>query len=396
VTINQDPSARPARGSGFIIDPAGIIVTNNHVAAAGNALSVTLDDGTELAATVVGADPRTDLAVLKVQADRPLPFLQLGDSDKIRPGEWVVAVGNPFGLGGTVTAGIVSALGRDLGAGPYDQFLQTDAAINQGNSGGPLFSRDGKVVGVNTVILSPTGGSVGIGFAIPSNLVKDVAAQLRATGHVARGFLGIQLQPVTPAIATGLGLEGNVRGALVADVAADSPAASAGVNPGDLIQSINSAAIANPHEFARRLAGLKPGDTAQIALLRDGHLKVVDVTLCALPEQAASVRRDDVARREPDLGVVLAPLSPELRDRLKLPSDAKGAFVALVQPDSPAGRAGLQQGDVLASVGAKPVADPADAVSRIRAAMRDGKAVALRVLRDGQSSFVAIPGAPRS
>ena len=395
VTVRQDGSPREARGSGFIIDSDGTVVTNNHVAAAGNKLSVTLDDGTELPATVVGRDPRTDLAVLKVKADKPLPSLKLGDSSQVKPGEWVIAVGNPFGLGGTVTAGIVSALGRDIGAGPYDRFLQIDAPINQGNSGGPLFTQDGKVVGVNTAILSPSGGSIGIGFAIPSDTVKDVVGQLRTAGHVTRGFLGVETQPITPAIASGLGLDRNIHGALVANVQPDSPAGKAGVKPGDVVQSVNGANVADPRELARTVADLKPGESAKVAVLRDGDQKTLEVKVAALPDDQRTASKGEAGQGEHNIGVALAPISPELRDQLNLPESAKGAVVAEVQPGSPAQMAGLREGDVVVSVGSKPVASPSEAASTIRAARKDGKAVALRVLRDGESRYVAIPGPSR-
>ena len=267
-------------------------MTNNHVASAGNEFTIKFDDGTELPAKLVGRDPRTDLAVLKVSADHPLPALKLGDSDHVRPGEWVLAVGNPFGLGGTVTAGIVSALGRDIGAGPYDQFLQIDAAINQGNSGGPLFTQDGKVIGVNTAILSPSGGSIGIGFAIPSSLVKNVVNQLVADGHVTRGYMGVELQPLTADIASGLGIDRDAHGALVASVQPDSPAAKAGLRDGDVIQAVGDHKITNPGELARTVADIKPGDSAKLSILRDGHETPVTVTIATLPDDRATAQQD--------------------------------------------------------------------------------------------------------
>ena len=390
VTVKQDGSPREARGSGFIVNSDGTVVTNNHVAAAGNEFTVTLDDGTDLKAKVIGRDPRTDLAVLKVSANHPLPSLKLGDSDGVKPGQWVVAVGNPFGLGGTVTAGIVSALGRDIGAGPYDQFLQIDAAINQGNSGGPLFTQDGKVIGVNTAILSPTGGSIGIGFAIPSSLVKSVVNQLVADGHVTRGYLGVETQRLSGAIASGLGLDADTHGALVAAIEPNSPAAKAGVRAGDVIQSINGGAVADPHVLAREVADLKPGDSAKITVLRDGSTTQLTANIAALPDDQAT-QEASAGPSEHNIGVALAPLSPELRDQLNLPENAKGAVVAEVRPGSPAQLAGLQEGDVVVGVGAKAVNNANDAASSIRAARHDGKAVALRVLRDGQPRFVAIP-----
>lgn len=384
----QGAQVRQGRASGFIIDPDGTIVTNNHVVKDADRVSVTLSDGTELPAKVIGRDARTDLAVIKVSANHRLPALELGDSDQVRPGQWVLAVGNPFGLGGTVTAGIVSARGRDIGAGPYDAFLQVDAAINQGNSGGPLFTQDGRVVGVNTAILSPSGGSIGIGFAIPSSLVRSVVGQLRTEGHVTRGFLGVETQPVTAAIAPGLNLAADARGALVAAIAPDSPAARAGLQPGDVLQTVNGAQVRSPHELAATVADVKPGQTATIGLVRDGKPTSLEVKLTAMPDeqQAAAEQASGQGR----IGVALAPLSPELRDRLDLPAQQKGVVVAGVQPGSPAAAAGLREGDLLVGVGARAVDAPAEAVSAIRAAAKDGRQVALRIMREGQARFIAV------
>lgn len=380
-----------ARASGFIIDADGTIVTNNHVVQGADKVSVTLSDGTEMPAHVVGRDPRTDLAVIKVEAAHPLPSLALGDSDAVKPGQWVLAVGNPFGLGGTVTAGIVSARGRDLGAGPYDSFLQVDAAINQGNSGGPLFTQDGRVVGVNTAILSPNGGgSVGIGFAIPSNLVKSVAGQLRTAGHVTRGFLGVETQAVTNSIAPGLGLTKDAKGALVAAVSPDSPAAKAGLQPGDVLTAVDGHAVATPRELAQLVANDQPGQTAEIALMRDGAAKTLSVHLTSMPDDRQTADAGEQGRHEGGIGLALAPLSPQLRDRLEIPAEQRGALVAEVAPGSPAEQAGLRQGDLLVGVGAKPVTTPSDAASAIRTATQDGKGVALRIMRDGQARFVAV------
>ena len=393
VTVKQaaEGRKREARGSGFIVDADGTVVTNNHVVNGATEVSVTLDDGTELPARVVGHDARTDLAVLHVDAGRKLASLALGDSDKVRPGEWVVAVGNPFGLGGTVTAGIISARGRDIGAGPYDAFLQIDAAINQGNSGGPLFTQDGRVVGVNTAILSPTGGSVGIGFAIPSNLVKDVVGQLRTAGHVTRGFIGIESQPVTDAIGPGLGLDKGARGALIAAVAPDSPAAKAGLQPGDIVQSVGGTKVTSPHDLALAVAAVKPGQATDVVIMRDGTAKTISVAVAEMPEQRATADAGPSAPGERNIGVALAPLSPELRARLEVPEGTNGAVVAEVRPDSPADQAGLKQGDVVVGVGSKPVTSPAEAVTAIRSANRAGKGVALRVVREGHARFLAVP-----
>ena len=254
----QRPRAIEARGSGFIIDANGTIVTNNHVVKDATKVSVTLSDGTELPAKVVGRDPRTDLAVLKIDAGHKLDYIKLGDSANVRPGQWVVAMGNPFGLGGTVTAGIVSARGRDIGEGPYDNFIQIDAPINQGNSGGPLFTQDGNVVGVNTAILSPSGGSIGIGFAIPSDTVRTVVAQLESSGHVTRGYLGVEAQPIAPAMSAALHLpkqDSGVHGALVASVQPDSPAAHAGLQPGDVIEQVDGHRVDNPTRSRRQHLG---------------------------------------------------------------------------------------------------------------------------------------------
>ncbi len=379
-----------ARGSGFIIDADGTIVTNNHVVQGADKISVTLADGTELPAKLVGRDPRTDLAVIKVDAGKQLPSLNLGDSDAVKPGQWVLAVGNPFGLGGTVTAGIVSARGRDIGAGPYDSFLQVDAAINQGNSGGPLFTQDGRVVGVNTAILSPTGGSVGIGFAIPSNLVKQVSGQLRTAGHVTRGFLGVETQAVTAQIAPNLGLSKDAKGALVAAVSPDSPAAKAGVQPGDVLTGVDGRQVTNPRELAQIVADHKPGQSASLAVLRDGTARTVDVTLTAIPDEKQTAETGDHASRQGNIGLALAPLSPDLRQQLELSDNQRGAVVAGVQPGSAAEQAGLRQGDLLVGVGAKAIGNPAEAVQAIRTATKDGKGVALRVMRDGQARFVAV------
>ena len=391
MTPNAPHRVMMARASGFIIDPDGTIVTNNHVVKGAEKVSVTLSDGTELPARVVGRDPRTDLAVIKVDAGHTLPSLNLGDSDQVKPGQWVLAVGNPFGLGGTVTAGIVSARGRDIGAGPYASFLQVDAAINQGNSGGPLFTQDGRVVGVNTAILSPTGGSVGIGFAIPSNLVKEVTGQLRTAGRVTRGFLGVETQPVTAQIAPGLGLGHDAKGALVAAVSPDSPAAKAGLQPGDVLTAVDNHSVANPRELAQLVANDKPGDDAQIALIRDGSTKTVSVKLTTMQEEqqtADAGEQDDNAQGR--IGLALAPLNPDLRQQLNVPASQHGAVVAGVQPGSAAEQAGLREGDLLVGVGTKAVSSPSEAVAAIHGAAEGGKDVALRIVRDGQARFVAV------
>ena len=388
-----------ARGSGFVIDAGGTIVTNNHVVRGAQSVSVTLDDGTVLPAKVVGRDPRTDLAVLHVEAGRKLPFIELGDSARVRPGEWVIAMGNPFGLGGTVTAGIVSASGRDIGAGPYDSFIQIDAPINQGNSGGPLFTQDGHVVGVNTAILSPSGGSIGIGFAIPSDMVRKVVAELQSTGTVTRGYLGVETQKVSSDIRKALKLPGDrdaggkdgsapEGGALVAGVEPNSPAAKAGLLPGDVITSVDGRAVSSPRDLALDVAGIKPGMDAKIGLLRDGKAQTVTASVTTMKATAAAAPE---ASGQPAIGLALMPLTPEARQQFDVPAKTKGVVVAEVAGGSAAERAGIRAGDVLLGVGAKAVTTPEDAVAAIRDARKsDADSVALRVLRDGRTAYVAV------
>jgi serine protease Do len=390
------PRVVEARGSGFIIDPDGTIVTNNHVVKNAKSVSVTLDDGTVLPAKIIGRDSRSDLAVLRVSAGHKLPFINLGNSDEAQPGSWVVAVGNPFGLGGTVTAGIVSARGRDIGEGPYDSFIQIDAPINMGNSGGPLFTQDGKVVGVNTAIYSPSGGSIGIGFAIPSNTVKSVVAQLEKTGHVTRGYIGVQVQAVTPSMAAALRLppaSGDDRGALVASVENDSPAQSAGIEPGDVITQVNSHPIGNSRELAITVSQIPPGDDAALTVLRNGGTKTINVKVGTLSADQASGRVGNSPQGSPSLGVGLQALTPNLRQQLSLPEGLKGAVIAEVKPGSVAEQAGLQSGDVIVGVGDSAVATPSEATRAIRESLKSSQAVALRIVRDGQQVFVAVqPG----
>ncbi len=384
-----------ARGSGFIIDADGTVVTNNHVVRNARSITIMMADGTELPAKLVGTDPRTDIAVLKITTDRKLPFVNLGDSAKARPGEWVVAMGNPFGLGGSVSAGIVSALGRDIGSGPYDDYIQVDAPINQGNSGGPLFTQDGRVIGVNTAILSPTGGSVGIGFAIPSDVVQQVVTALLTKGMVTRGYLGVETQKISPVLAAALHLaknpNGEANGALVASVEPASPAAKAGVEPGDVIVAVNTAPVKAPRDLALLVAGSKPGSDAQLTLLREGKSQTVAVTLATLKadDDKPNAANDD--KGEKGVGLALAPITPDIRMQLGLNADIKGVVIAGVRPGSAAEQAGLQPGDVLLGVGAQRVSSPADAVKAIRQSVgHDHGKVALRILRDGQNAFVAI------
>jgi len=381
-----------ALGSGFLVDASGHVVTNNHVVQGATVVKVKLDDGRELTARVVGRDPRTDIALLKIDAGQPLPHLVLGDSNRARPGDWVVAVGNPFGLGGTVTAGVVSARGRDIGQGPYDDFIQIDAPINSGNSGGPLFDLDGSVIGVNTAIFSPTGGSVGIGFAIPSNMVRSVVEQIQANGRVERGFLGASTQPVTPALVQALRLS-KPDGALVGQVEPESPASRAGLQPGDVVTKVGETPVGNPRDLARAIGEARPGSVVQLSVQRDGAARDLTVTLAQLRDGDAGKPEAAAARDAGGgpVGVALAPISPEARQQFKLPDGTRGAVVAGIRPDSPAAEAGLRPGDVIIGVAGREVTDVQAAAVALREAARNpGASIALRVLRDGRGAFVAV------
>ena len=380
----SEEHAAKALGSGFVVDAEGHIVTNNHVIDGATKVVVTFDDGTELPARLIGHDARTDIAVLQVEAGKKLPYLALGDSDKALPGDWVVAMGNPFGLGGTVTAGIVSARGRDIGSGPYDDFLQIDAPINRGNSGGPLFATDGTVIGVNTAIFSPSGGSVGIGFAIPSNLVKQVVTQLESNGRIDRGYIGVAAQKIDPAIASALKLA-SPQGALVAEVQPDSPAAAAGVKPGDVITAVDDQKVSDPRSLARIVADLHADHATDVTILRDGTPQTLKLTTAKLPEQTTEA----TATTSPSgrLGLALAPLDEETRDNLGLGRNVKGAVIGEVRPDSPAAAAGLRAGDVITGIGNRPVNSPEEAARAIRS---QKGSIALRILRDGHNLFVAV------
>ncbi len=366
-------------------------MTNNHVVKDAHRLTVTMDDGQTLPAKVVGTDPRTDIALLKIDAHKALPYVELGNSANAQPGEWVIAIGNPFGLSETVTAGIISAVGRNIGAGPYDQFLQVDAPINEGNSGGPLLTQDGKVIGMDTAILSPNGGSIGIGFAIPSNLIKTIVADLQQNGHVTRGFIGVEAQPVSPEMAKALNLpeEG---GALVAAVQPNTPAQQSGLQPGDVIRSVNGQAVKNPRELAVDIAGIQPGGEAHLSVMRDGHDQTVDLKVAQLPSDQQTAANTRAARpAEGKIGLALGPITPDVAGQLDLPDGTEGAVVTRVQPGSPADQAGISAGDVIVGVGTQPVHNPGQAASAIRAAEHNaGRAVALRIIHNGQPAFVAI------
>ncbi len=376
-------------GSGFIISADGYVVTNNHVVERASEIEVLLSNGDSYDAKIVGRDPKTDLALLKVEADEPLPFVALGDSDGARVGEWVVAVGNPFGLGGTVTVGIVSALGRDINSGPYDDYLQIDAPINRGNSGGPLFNNRGEVIGVNSAIYSPTGGSVGIGFAIPSNMVGDIVAELKTSGKVTRGWLGVQIQALTDDIAESLGLE-DTRGALVAGVEPDSPAARAGVKPGDVIVGMNGETLDEYKDLPKLVASASAGSESTLTVKRNGETVELAVEIGNMPEEDVKVALAEDSDT-PKLGVYLAELTPEARQRYRIGEDTEGVLVAGVEQGSPAAKAGITAGEVIHMVGQQAVRSPEDVISRVQQAAADNKpSVLLMLENNGRQRFVAV------
>ncbi|MBN8996484.1 MAG: Do family serine endopeptidase [Rhizobiales bacterium] len=381
------PKAQPsmALGSGFFISEDGYVVTNNHVIDKEQSVTVITDDGTEYTAKVVGKDEKTDLALLKVDAkDVKFTYVKLADKES-RVGDWVVAVGNPFGLGGTVTAGIVSARGREIGAGPYDDFIQIDAPVNRGNSGGPTFNMNGEVIGVNTAIFSPSGGSVGIAFDIPASTVKQVIGDLEAHGTVVRGWLGVQIQPISKEIADSIKLDGT-KGALVADPQKDGPALAAGLKAGDAITAVDGNEIKNPRDLAAKIAAYAPGTSVKITYWRDGASHDVEVKLGKLPsdDQLAS-NQDDGSGSEAqsslsDFGLALGPSD-----------DNKGVVVTDVDPNGQAAERGLQPGDVILSIGDTAVKAPADIEKKVADAKAGGsKAVLLRVQSGDQTRYVAL------
>jgi serine protease Do len=387
----RDRSEAPefrAVGSGFIVSEDGFVVTNNHVIEHADEIEVVLQDGTRYEATVQGRDPKTDLALLKVDTDDDLPFVVLGSSESAEVGDWVLAVGNPFGLGGTVTAGIISARGRDIQAGPFDDFLQIDAPINRGNSGGPLFDASGRVIGINTAIYSPSGGSVGIGFAIPSELAGDIVEQLKVAGVVERGWLGVEFQPVNEAVAASLGLD-DAQGALVAGVVEGGPAEQAGVQVGDVILSLDGEKLDDPKDLPRLVAATRAGERVELDVLRNGRTRTVKVEIGASetePTLAAVQTAGEPAR----LGVQLQPLTPDVRQRYGIES-SEGVLVTNVERGSPAARAGIRPGQVITMVGQKPVASPKEVVEAVEQAAESGRPSVLLMLEQrGARRFVAV------
>jgi len=380
------------QGSGFFISADGFAVTNNHVVDGADKVEVTTDDGKTYTAKVIGTDARTDLALIKAEGSSNFPFAKLADG-KPRIGDWVLAVGNPFGLGGTVTAGIVSAQGRDIGNGPYDDFIQIDAPVNKGNSGGPAFNTSGEVMGVNTAIYSPSGGSVGIAFSIPASTVKSIVAQLKDKGTVSRGWIGVQIQPVTPDIAESLGLK-KAEGALVAEPQSNGPAAKAGIESGDVITAVNGEKVKDARELARTIGGFAPGAAVKLNVMHKGQDKVVNLTLGQLPNTVEAKADTDNGDRGsvtrgtdvPKLGLTVAPANTVAG------AGKEGVVVTEVDPKSPAAERGFKEGDVILEVGGKAVATAGDVRDALTAARTDSKnSVLMRVKTGGSLRFVAVP-----
>jgi len=389
------PAPRAASlGSGFIVDPSGIVVTNNHVIANAEQITVTFADDTTLQAEVIGRDAVTDLALLRVEPKAPLPAVAWGDSTKTKVGDWVLAIGNPFGLGGTVTAGIISATARDIHSGPYDDFLQTDASINRGNSGGPMFNLAGEVIGINTAIFSPSGGSIGIGFAIPSALARPIVEQLKATGKVERGWIGVRIQPVTDEIAEAVGLD-KARGAMIATVDPASPAAQAKLQPGDVILTYDGKQIDRSRQLPRLVADTPPETPVKLTMWRDGKEQEVDLKVAALSLNRAPQPEPEKPKPPPSvevLGLKLSKLSHELRKQFSLPEAAKGVVITDVPQNSAAAAQALRPGDLVIAVGHEQVSAPEEVQQRVAAAKKNGrKNLLVRVEREGSSRFVALP-----
>jgi serine protease Do len=394
----EKPRHVTSLGSGFIIDPAGFIVTNNHVIEDSDQITVTLYDGSSLPAKIVGRDTKTDLALLKVVPKKPLPATHFGDSDKARIGDWVMAIGDPFGLGSTVTAGIVSARNRDINAGPYDDFIQTDAPINRGNSGGPLFDMDGNVIGINSAIFSPSGGSVGIGFAIPANLARDVVAQIKQFGVARRGWIGVRIQQVTEELAQGMGLPGT-QGAMVADITGGGPAQKAGLQNGDVVINFDNRPIGDSRELPRVVAATPIGKTVNIDVLRKSKKQSYRIVIARLDETAP----DKPGKKLPpptdsksksklsQLGLTVVALDENARAKYKLAGNVQGVVVSAVDPASPAADKNFRPGDIIVEVQSQPVKAPADVEARVDADAKAGKKVELMLInRNGDLTYVGL------
>lgn len=385
-------------GSGFVIDSSGIIITNNHVIEGADEITANFSDGSALTATLIGTDPKTDVAVLKVESEKPLVSVDFGDSKSMRVGDWVMAIGNPFGLGGTVTVGIISAQNRDINSGPYDSFIQTDAAINRGNSGGPLFNAEGEVIGINTAIISPTGGSIGIGFAVPSNLAESVVIQLQEFGETRRGWLGVRIQQVTDDIAESLDMD-KATGALVAGVTAGGPAEKSGVQPGDVILTFDGKDVPSMRELPRIVADTAVGKAVAVMVLRDGEEVEIAVTLGRLEEGekliAAQAEADesDAAKPVEVLGMLLGEIDEESSAKFELADDAEGVLIIEVVENSNAAEKQVRAGDVIQEVSQQKVSNVDDVVKRIAELKEEGgrrSALLLLVNKEGELRFVAV------
>ena len=387
----QRPQQSSSLGSGFVISASGIIVTNNHVIAEADSIVVRFQDDHELPAVVLGRDPKTDLAVLKVESPTPLPYLKIGDSTKIRVGDWVIAIGNPFGLGGSVSAGIISARARDIRSGPYDDYLQTDAAINKGNSGGPMLNISGEVIGVNSAIFSPTGGSIGIGFAVPTSLAEPIIDQLQRFGETRRGWLGVHIQTVTEEIAESLDLD-RPRGALVASVADPGPAKDGGIEDRDVILKFNGKDIDKVRRLPRIVAETKIDQTVDVVVWRDGKEKTLSITVARLDESKGPSEPEQNAPVElPTLGLAIMPLDEATKSARNIDAEVNGALVVAVDDEGPAAQKDVQPGDVIVEVNQDPVASPADVAKGVADADKaKRKSVLMLLNRKGDLRFVAI------
>ena len=399
--FRHDPKARPdarprerrttAVGSGFIIAPDGLVVTNHHVIEDADEIEVVFDDGTRRPATLKGHDKKTDLALLQIAAERPLPYLKFGDSDDARIGDWVIAIGNPFGLGGTTTSGIISARGRDIQVGPLDDFIQIDAPINRGNSGGPLFNTKGEVIGVNSAIYSPNGGSVGIGFAIPSSMASNVIAQLRDKGVVRHGFLGIQIQAINKEISESLGLK-KPTGVLVTRVTANSPAKKAGIEVGDVILTYDGKEVRKVRDLSKLVALTEKETKVDIEIWRNDRPKTLRATIGDNAQEAAAEGPSEDAIESGGLGFSVGPLDDDIRKQYDIEPGADGVVIAAVDPNGTAARRGLRVGDLIKRIGNRPVNAPKEVKAAVEAARKAGKkSVLLLIERDRQTRFVAVP-----
>jgi serine protease Do len=399
---NQNRQGGPRRvsslGSGFIIDPSGIVVTNNHVISEADEINIILNDGTRLKAELMGKDRKTDLALLRVKTDKPLKAVKFGDSDRLRLGEWVIAIGNPFSLGGTVTAGIVSARNRDINSGPYDNYIQTDASINRGNSGGPLFNLDGEVIGVNTAIISPSGGSIGIGFAVPSKTALPVIEQLKQFGETRRGWLGVRIQQVTDEIAESLNIKPS-RGALVAGVDDKGPAKPAGIEPGDVIVKFDGKDIREMRDLPRVVADTPVGKQVPVQIIRKGKEETKTDMLGRLEDgekQAEAAKKDPAVENKSvvkkTLGIELSNLSDDLRKRYKIKDTVKGVVITGIDASSPAADKRLSPGDVIVEIAQEAVSSADEFQAKIDKLKKDGRRSALLLIAsaDGELRFVAL------